>query len=418
MRSSSNWRSAVAILLCTVLTGEWAAPFSSPAAEEPPEPALLLKYAAPDIPEASSREVLDPVAGFLAADLRVRWVAVPVEEAAPAMDEPAYPPAGDSALRSIASKISRAATHMERVEGGAARTLLSEAESDARRYRYTEEVRPFLAEIFLRQGMLLLWEGDAVGAEAQLSRFRALRPDFSPDPALFPPQFLAVWDNVSRRPLPHAELLIESLPSGARITVDGIFAGTTPARIRPGTEGPVQLRVSHPGYRDVVRTGQWLPGDAESISFTLPGDRAARLGDLLGRPAGRGDGAGAAAAIAEFGQAAGVRRIAVVTLEGSSTGDGYIARLYSGSVSGEEPLFLGATEVPGGRQGAESLARWAGATLAGNGWPPGRKDRDEKPWYKEWWVWGILIAGAGVAAVLGGGGGSGGGTGSSVAVNF
>jgi hypothetical protein len=49
------------------------------------------------------------------------------------------------------------------------------------------------------------------------------------------------------------------------------------------------------------------------------------------------------------------------------------------------------------------------------------KDPEAKPWYKNWWVWGIVAVGAGVAAALAGGGGSSGSDGSgesSIAVNF
>jgi hypothetical protein len=271
----------------------------------------------------------------------------------------------------------------------------------------------------MRKGILELWDGDMEGAGALLSRSRALAPGFSPDPALFPPQFLAAWDNALRRPLPEAELLVQSLPSGARITVDGEFAGTTPSRIHPGTAGPVRIRVSYPGYKDAGRAGQWLPGDTETIAFTLSGDRVARLGDLLAAPDGKG-GSGAGPLVAEFGRAAGVLRVAVVTLEKAGTGERYRARAYSGSVSGEDPVFLGETELQGGKPGAEMYGKWAAGKLLQSGWPPERKDRDSKPWYKTWWIWGILITGAGIAAALGGGGGSSGGTGGSgsVAVNF
>ncbi|MGE5248246.1 MAG: PEGA domain-containing protein, partial [Verrucomicrobiota bacterium] len=288
MRSSSSWRRAIAVSLCVGLAAQGAVPSLAAEGEEPAEPALLLRYAAPDVSEAAAREVLASLPGTVAAQVRVRWVAVPSGEAAAGDVTAAYPLADDAALRSISAKITDASARMEKVELGAAQALLSQAEAEARRFRFTDAVRPFLAEISLQQGILKLWEGDAAGAEALLSRFRALRPDFSPDPALFSPQFLAVWNDVRHRPLPEAELLIQSAPSGARITVDGAFLGTTPARIHPGTSGPVTIRVSYPGYRDAATTGQWLPGDTETIRVTLEGDREARLGELLARSGGKG----------------------------------------------------------------------------------------------------------------------------------
>ncbi|MGE5248359.1 MAG: hypothetical protein ACM3L8_08435, partial [Verrucomicrobiota bacterium] len=123
--------------------------------------------------------------------------------------------------------------------------------------------------------------------------------------------------------------------------------------------------------------------------------------------------------LAEFAREADVRRVAVVTVETAGSGGAYRASLYSGNASPETPVFMGSTDVSGGSEGAERLGTWAAAKLLQNGWPAQRKDQEEKPWYKTWWVWGIVVAGVGIVAVaLGGGGGSSGGSGSSVAVNF
>lgn len=421
MRSSSNWRRSVAKALCAALLGQWAVPSLAPAGPPVPEPALLLKYSAPQIPEDAARDILDPQAGILTGALAVRFVPLPAEPSETLAGESDFRVPDDGALGSIAAKVASAALHMDRVEPDAAQAALSEAEREARQVRFTESVRPFLAEIYLREAILRLWEGDVAGAERLLTRSRALRPGFTPDPALFPPQVLAAWEAARTRPLPEAELLVQSLPSGARITLDGAYQGTTPSRVHPGTGGPVKIRVSHPGYRDVERTGQWLPGDAETVMFTLPGDRVARLGELFAAPdeAAR---SGAGPLLAEFARAAGVSRVAVVTLERSATGEGYRARLYSGGASGEAPAFLGAAELPAGPAGAQACGDWAAVKLVDNGWPPEPGDPEGKPWYKQWWFWGILIGGAGLAAALGGGGGGGGSAGGSstgsVAVNF
>jgi hypothetical protein len=377
-----------------------------------------LKYASPGIPESDSRGILDPIPGILARELRIRWVSAPVEEAEETDAEAAYPVPDDAALRGISVKVSGAAGHMERVENAAAGKLLSEAEKEARGYRFTETTRPFLAEIFLRMGILKLREGDPASAETLLCRSRALRPGFSPDPAMFPPQVIAAWENAKRRPLPETELLVQSLPSGAGITVDGEYKGKTPSRIRPGKTGPVRIRVSHKGYRDAEKIGQWLPGDTETLGFTLSGDRVARLGDLLSDGAGqRGKGAGPL--ISEFAAAAGAGRVAVLTLERNQTGEPFRVRAYSRGAAGGDPVFLGEMEVSGGSRGAETCGEWAAGKLRAAGWPDGRKEPEETPWYRKWWVWGILISGAGVAAALGGGGGgSSGSGGGSVAVNF
>ncbi len=381
------------------------------------EPALLLKYAAPDLPDRSAREVLDPIPAMVAKELRIRWIPAPLEPSGKGPAPAEIPVPDDAALRRIAGMVSRASERMDKVEGAAAARLLDEAEKECRSYRFTGATRPFLSEIFLRRGILRLREGKASEAEALFSRVRALRPGFTPDPALFPPQVLAVWETIGRRPVPEAELLVESLPSGADIFVDGERRGSTPARVRTKNIAPVRIRVSHPGYRDAGTTGQWLPGDAEILRFSLPGDRVARLGELLaGAAQGRGGGAGPL--VEELSTASGTSRIAILMLEKEARGDGLRARLYAGRPSGRDPALLGEKSFPGGKRGAELSGKWTAETLAADGWP--KAETPERPWYTSAWFWGIVLTAA-IAGVLGsggGGGGSGGASGSAVSVNF
>jgi len=416
MRSTSSRRSAVALLLCGTLLWRTA---PTVAAETGPSraPALLLKYAAPDLPDPSAREVLDPVPAIVSKELRIRWLPVPLE---PSGKEPAggeIPVPDDAALRRIAGKVSRASEQMEKVEIAAASLLLEEAERECRSYRFTEATRPFLAEIFLRRGILRLWEGKTSDAEALLSRVRALRPGFTPDPALFPPQVMAAWEAIRQRPVPEAELLVESLPSGAEIFVDGERRGVTPARVRTKEIAPIRIRVSHAGYRDAETMGQWLPGDTEILRFSLPGDRVARLGELLAAAA-QGKGGGAGPLVEELSSAAGTSRVAILMLEKDARGEGLRARLFAGRPASVDPALLGETSFPEGKRGAEIFGKWVAEALAADGWP--REEPQERPWYKSAWFWGILL-GVGVAAALGaggGGGGSGGSSGGTVAVNF
>lgn len=418
MRSTSSRRSAVALLLCGTLLWRSAPTVAAAEAGTSTEPALLLKYAAPDLPDRSAREVLDPIPAIVAKELRIRWLSVPLEPAGknPAAGE--IPVPDDAALRRIAGKVSRASEQMEKVESKAAALLLEEAEKECRSYRFTEATRPFLAEIFLRRGILRLWEGKVSDAEGLFSRVLALRPGFTPDPALFPPQVLSVWEAIRHRPVPEAELLIESLPSGAEIFVDGERRGVTPARVRTKNIAPVRIRVSHPGYRDAETRGQWLPGDTELLRFSLPGDRVARLGELLAGAA-QGKGGGAGPLVEELSAAAGTSRVAILMLEKGARGEGLRARLYAGRPASLDPVLLGETSFPEGRRGAKISGKWVAETLAADGWP--RAERLERPWYKSPWFWGALLTVGGVAAALGAGGGggsSGGSSGGTVAVNF
>jgi hypothetical protein len=381
------------------------------------EPALLLKYAAPDLPDLSARQVLDPIPAIAAKELRIRWLPVPLEPSGidPAPGE--IPVPDDAALRRIAGKVSLASERMDTVEGVAAERLLEEAEKECRSYRFTEATRPFLAEIFLRRGILRLREGKPSDAEALLSRVRALRPGFTPDPALFPPQVLSAWEGMRQRPVPEAELLVESLPSGAEIFVDGERRGVTPARVRTRNIAPIRIRLSHPGYRDAGMTGQWLPGDTEILRFTLPGDRVARLGELLAGAA-QGKGGGAGPLVEELSSAAGTSRVAILMLERDGSREGFRVRLYAGRPSGQDPALLGEKSFPEGKRGAELSGKWTAETLAADGWP--KSEPPERPWYTSGWFWGIALTAA-IVAVLGvggGGGGSGGASGGAVAVNF
>ena len=293
MRSTSSRRSAVALLLCGTLLWQSAPTPAGAEAGAPREPALLLKYAAPNLPDRSAREVLDPIPAIVAKELRIRWLPLPMESSEKPSPTGEMPVPDDAALRRIAGSLSRASELMEKVEAAAASLILDDAEKECRSYRFTEATRPFLAEIFLRRGILRIWEGKTSEAEVYFSRVRALRPGFTPDPALFPPQVLSAWEASGHRPVAEAELLVESLPSGAGIFIDGERRGVTPARVRTKNIAPVRIRVSHPGYKDAETTGQWLPGDTEILRFALPGDRVARLGELLaGAPRGKGAGAG------------------------------------------------------------------------------------------------------------------------------
>ena len=416
MRSTSSRRSAVALLLCGTLLWR-SAPTVAEETGPSRAPALLLKYAAPDLPDPSAREVLDPVPAIVAKELRIRWLPVPLEPSGKGPAGGEIPVPDDAALRRIAGKVSRASERMDKVESAAASLLLEEAEKECRSYRFTEATRPFLAEIFLRRGILRLWEGKASDAEALFSRVRALRPGFTPDPALFPPQVLSAWEAILQRPVPEAELLVESLPSGALIFVDGERRGVTPARVRTKGIAPVRIRVSHAGYRDAETEGQWLPGDTEILRFSLPGDRVARLGELLAG-AVRGKGGGAGPLVEELSSAAGTSRVAILMLEKDARGEGLRARLFAGRPASLDPALLGETSFPEGKRGAESFGKWVADTLAADGWP--REEPPERSWYKSAWFWGILLA-VGVAAALGaggGGGGSGGSPGGTVAVNF
>ncbi|MDA8121966.1 MAG: PEGA domain-containing protein [Deltaproteobacteria bacterium] len=412
MRSTSSARKFLAVLLCGILSLEWtyaaALSIAEPIPEPIREPCILLKFSSPAVSESMARESLEPMPGLLQKELRVRWVAPQ-----PAAGETAglagrYPEADDASLERISGKIAEALRRMDRMETREASALLSEAETEARKFRAGKTVLPYLAEIFLRRGLLSLWEGDRSGAEEMFARSRVLRPDFSPDPGLFSPTFRESWDRSGERGAPEAEILVQYLPPGSTVRLDGEPVGTTPGRFKVRSRDPVRVRVSFPGYQDMEMTGQWLPGDSEAIEGGLVRDRVATLGELL---ASSPEGKGCGVLLADLAEAAGASRVAILVLE-QRNGTTFM-KVLSFAGGDPSPALLGEVELSREEGAAVETASRAAGLLAGAGWPEANTDRQEigSPWYhKKWFLFMVGAIAIGAAAAVGGGGGGGGST--------
>ena len=280
MRFTSSGRKFLSFLLSLVLLRSTGA-VPPVMAASPPEPCILLKLSDVSIPADTVKSGMDALEGLLEEDLHIRWVTpVPAEEAGQEADE-ALPVADGKALNEISAALGDATRFMDRMDTKEAAEKLSEAETIARSYRFGDTTRPFLAEVFLRKGILYLWEGEAGKAEEMLARSRVLRPDFDPDPAMYSPLFLEAWKRSGERPPPRAELLVSSLPPGAKIYRNGEEVGTTPARVRISEPGTVRLRVLAEGYLQIGWAGQMLPGDSEALEFPLVRDRNAALAEIV-----------------------------------------------------------------------------------------------------------------------------------------
>jgi hypothetical protein len=359
-----------------------------------------------------------PLPALLLKDLDVRWVAPP--SAGPVSPDPKslFPDPDDTSLERISGKTAEALRRMDRMDTGEAAALLLDAEKEARKYRFGEATRALFSEIFLRRGQLHLWEGDPGKAGEWLARAKVLRPGFSPDPGLFSPTFRDAWTRAGERPPPEADLLVQSIPPGAAVFLDGKQVGTTPGRIRVSSSGPVRVRLALAGYQDVEKAGQWLPGDSEAIESVLVRDRVATLGEMLtASPEGKGCGA----LLAELAMGAGASRAALLVL-GDREGKP-VLRVFSSGKGNSDPVLLGQFEWPAGEEGAMEAAVSTAKLLRNAGWPAAAASAEdsETPWYHKWWIWLLIGAVAiGVAAGAGGGGGEG-STGSStgtIGVNF
>ena len=403
MKFTSSARKGLALFLAlAIFRGDSGVP--SAIAEEPPEPCILLKVASASVPAEEAKRKLGSVQSSLERGLRVRWVERDPDAETAVEPEKSFPVPDGEALQEIADAIGEAIRQMNRMETREAAESLSRAEQRARSFRFGESLRPFLAEIFLRRGLLFLWEGEEGSAVDMLARSRFLRPEFLPDPAIFSPLFLEAWKRSGDRPPPQAELLVTSLPSGATITLNGREAGMTPGRVRIPGFGAVRVQVRMEGYQPGGKTGQWLPGDSESLDFPLvPGNNAGLADALSSSP----DGKEAAPILSRMMVESGARRAALLLLE---TGEkGPFLRVLS-LVQGEEsPALLGTVAWPEGDERDAEVADSAMEMLIAAGWPS-RSGTEEagSPWYRKWWVWALLGAAAvGVAVGAGGGGGGG-----------
>jgi len=416
MRSTSRKRKTHALFLAVIF-------FRSAVVAPPvlagslPEPCLLLKVSDSSIPLDMAKTRLDALQLHLGKGLHVQWVSPDAPVEAGQETEDLFPLADETALRAISALLGEGFRHMDRMETGAAAEKLSEAEALARSFRLGETTKPYLAEVFLRRGILFLWEGEPEKAEEMLARSRQLRPDFVPDPAMFSPLFLDAWRRSGERPPPHAELLVTSLPPGATIYRNGEETGTTPGRVRVSGSGPVRIQVHAEGYLQGGRVGQWLPGDFETLDFSLVRDRNAALAETLSSSP---DGKEAGPLLSRMLTETGARRAALLLLE--EVRERPVLQVLSQAQGEDVPVVLGKVGWPEGDEYDEQVAASTLEMLKDAGWPvQSGTDMAGSPWYHRWWVWVLVgVATVGIATGIGGSGG-GGDSGSStgtIGVNF
>lgn len=418
MRFTSSACRALAVLLSTILAVSGGT-VPCARAEGEPEPCLLLKVASRGIPVRVAREALAALPGLLEERLGIRWV-VPnpgaVQAGTDGGREP-YPEPDPLVLGKISRVLEEANRRMEEMETVDAARLLDEAETRSRNVRFGGVIRPYLAEIFFRQGILFLWNGEEDRCLERFARSRALRPDFSPEPALYSPSVREAWDRSRERPAGSAELLVQSLPSGAGIFLEGRNVGVTPGRVRVPQEGPVRVRVERDGFRAAEKITQWLPGDSGMVEFTLERDPDSGVLAML---AADPEGAQTGRALAEMASRVGAVRVAVLVYD-VPRGEKPVLRVISLNPGDRAAERLGEMDWPEGERSAEQVAERTAGFLAEAGWPAKTAVRKPgRPWYHIWWFWMVMVtvaAGIAAAGAGGGGGGSGSSTGT-IGVTF
>jgi len=419
MRSTSSGSRALAALLSTILvvTGG-AVPCAQ--GEGAPEPCLLLKIASRGIPVPVAREALAPFPKLLEERLAIRWVPpASAEEKSPKAEVAnLFPEPSPAVLGEISRDLEEASRRMDEMETAAAERLLRDAERRSRQVRFGPVIRPYLAEIFYRQGILFLWNGEDDRCIERFSRSRALRPEFSPEPALYSPAVREAWERSGEHPATTADLLVQSMPPGGEIFLDGRRAGVTPGKVSISPAGPVRIRVELEGYRAEERISQWLPGDSAMVEFSLDRDPVADLPGVLDADP---EGVSTGRLLAGMARQAGAIRVAVLAYEAREGQPTPVLRVLSLNLEDSRAKVLGEVPWVSGEGSIERIVEQAATILANAGWPtktPSRKR--SRPWYHTWWFWTVMVTVvAGVAAAgAGGGGGSSGSSTGTIGVTF
>lgn len=418
MRSTSSACRALAILLSTIQAVPCGiVPVAQ--AEQVPEPCLLLRVASPGVSVQAAREAMAPISGFLEEHLGIRWV-VPAPHATNAGksdEEEPFPEPDSSVLSEISRTLEEVGRRMEEMETAEAARLLEEAEIRSRKARFGEVMRPYLAEIFFRQGILFLWNGEEDRCLERFARSRALRPEFVPEPALYSPAVRDAWERSKERPAGPAELLVQSIPPGAGIFLGDRKVGITPGRVPGSLEGPVRIRVELDGYIPEEKITQWLPGDSGMVEFTLERDPDS---GWLAKVAEDPEGSATGRVLTEMANRSRAARVAVLVYD-LPQGKRPILRVISLTSGDPTATSPGTVVWPEGERTAEQVAEQTAKILAKAGWPvktAARKRR--RPWYHTWWFWTVMVsvaAGIAAAGAGGGGGGSGSSTGT-IGVSF
>jgi len=109
----------------------------------------------------------------------------------------------------------------------------------------------------------------------------------SPKPVVATPPVSATPVVVTPTPpaSPPATLSISSTPRGARVQIDGLARGVTPLTLSQLRAGPYKVRISHEGYRSVIRTVRLDPGKTLRLGVKLPAQTPPKAASPVVKPA-------------------------------------------------------------------------------------------------------------------------------------
>lgn len=124
--------------------------------------------------------------------------------------------------------------------------------------------------------------GDVEEAKIAILDLVALNPKYEGDKKRFPQDFLALKSQVqaSRNAMLRGNVAVKSKPAGARVFLNGEFAGYTPMTLQTLPVGKNLVRVDRPGFKHVGAVVDVTPED-QDLSFDLTATGAYKAYDAL-----------------------------------------------------------------------------------------------------------------------------------------
>lgn len=98
-----------------------------------------------------------------------------------------------------------------------------------------------------------------------------LYPDLIADTSRYPSQINLTYDTL--REVMFGRVVITSIPDSSTVTIDGVYAGTSPLAVAHYPVGEHELTVTHEGYNERMVTLEVLPGGVVRQEVTLSRQR-------------------------------------------------------------------------------------------------------------------------------------------------
>ena len=122
-----------------------------------------------------------------------------------------------------------------------------------------------LARAYVYLGVARLQVADSDETLQWFAEAQMRNPTLQLDPAEFPRDVMELWDEA--RDL--GTLLVDSEPSGAEVSVDGMARGRSPVGVAGLKPGEYRVTLAHDGYAGVSRMLTVAPGRTESLFLSL-----------------------------------------------------------------------------------------------------------------------------------------------------